>query len=785
MSGGTKVPEAVPVKKLSSPSVWGFASAMFGMGFMATGAQVHVVRDFLSMFAGDELSIAVVFACWLAGMSAGTWAGGLISRLTANPWRWFMLAGIGSAVLFPMMIILLRWTGTLYGLPSPGEIPSAGSLLATGVVFITPFPFSMGLTFPLACKAAPTHSDGSLVVGKVYILESLGAIAGGVAVGIILPGMTSAMTSIGILCLPLFLGISLANLGTHKIIAYSLILLILIVTALSLLGITTDLDEISTGWRFERMSSGGVRVAWSDTAYQHLDLSNAGGQYNLFAQGKITTSFPDPYSAKPRAHMILSQHPDPKLVLLVGSTFAEFTPAALFHPIQRLDIVDLDPGVMSLLKPFLNKDESKALGDDRVFIHMTDGRRFLNQSTRRWDLIFSDSPDPSTASLNRFYTREFYTLVQKHLKGSGVFCTRVSSVINLQGMEMGDRVRSIELTMESVFSHVLVLPGQETFLCASDKDHVLLDNPDALAARISSLHVQDPRFSPQQFKMLVQAEFVRDLQQKLHAMGQRPLNTDERPVTYLQSLVAWSKMTKDPAGNIIQTLMSLPSWFWFILSASIILFAGIFVLFRSSSKPGNKALGISSICVAVVGASGIAMELVLSYAYQSLAGSLYRELGLIVAAFMAGLVLGGVIVQRLLKHHPATALSLAALLFAFAVFNALLPLLLSSDITDSLPMYLTQLWIITLVLFTGSFTGTIFPVAAQLALKATGQAGYTGGRLDAWDHGGASISVLITGLILIPMMGRTQTCLVLAMWCFLAGMIALIMNKRIFSEKSQ
>ncbi len=774
--GGTIVPDLIPEKhkKHTLWSIGGLAAVVIGLGCLAAGAQVHIVREFLTMFSGDELSIAVVFSCWLAGVSAGSATAGKTIHVASRPWNWFAITAIAASLIFPLLIILLRFTGEIGYHSTTGQLPSAGALLLTGLCFITPIAFFMGFTFPLACKVASEKDTKMLSVGRVYVLESIGAIAGGLLVSVVLPGFTSTLASLTILSIGLVGGLSLSTLGRQKFISRTSAVATALLLLLVATGIMSKIDDISTGWRFERMGTGARRIAWSDTPYQHLDLSSSGGQYNLFEQGKVTASFPDPYIARPRAHMVLLQHSNPRDVLRLGPTFGEFALAALYHPIRRLDMVQLDPGVINLVSQFLPAENKRALGDAKLHLHITDGRRFLNQSNEKWDLIFSDSPDPTTASLNRFYTREFFSIVRAHLKKGGVFGTRISSVVNLQGMDTGDRLRTIQLTMSSVFKNVLVIPGQETFLFASDSNHQLLDDPSSMEERMALNHVSDPHFFPQQLQMLVQPDLIHDLSKRLQAMGTKALNTDNRPVTYLQSIVAWSNMTKDPTGNIIKTMIKLPWWFWFVFSSSILSLAGLSISLRFSRAPEKQLLLASSISIAVVGATGMALELVLSYAYQSLVGSLYQELGLIVAAFMAGLVAAGTITQKILKKRRATAMAFTLALWSFALLSLLLPYALSSQILRRLPLHLAQAWILLLVFLTGAFTGTSFPLAARLVLRFSPKPGPIGGRLDAWDHAGASISVLFTGLIMIPLLGRAQTCFLLAIWCFMAGGIILI-----------
>ncbi len=752
---------------------------LIGLGCLATGGQVHFVREFLALFAGNELSLAVVFGCWFFGIVLGAAAGGRLADRPRFALTGLMLTGTSMAIALFALVSLLRIWREVVAVPV-GQMPSLGVLLLTGLAVVTPFGLLIGLAFPLACRAASAASAASedpLTVGRVYVLESAGAVLGGVLVGVVLAGWLPPFASMALVCLPLLGGLTLTGWSSARLLAAGSAGLGVTLLVLLFSGLLAGWDQTSSGWRFDALQTGGDRLAWADTAYQHLDLAKRGGQYNLFSNGKLFTSFPDPYTASPRAHLVLTQHPRPEKVLLLGPSFAGFAPAALAHSIERLDVVEIDPDVASLVAPHLAAEDAEALADSRVRLHPTDGRRYLQKSDQRWDIIFADSPDPSTAGLNRFYTREFFDLVSAHLEDRGVFATRVSSGVNYLGFESANLVRGLQTTLESVFARVLVVPGQETFLFSSDDPEALLGDPDRLAARYRDRKVADPRFSHHQFSMLVQADLVADLQQQLETRGQALVNTDDRPVTYLQSVLVWSRMTGDPVVVPLRWLVSLPAWAWFLMALLATGVAALFLLPRRVD-PALAAFRGAGLAIGLVGALGMALELVLCFAYQSLAGSLYQEIGLIVAAFMAGLVAGGAWIQRRLRRKPAGSLMLGVVLLALSAFTAALPWLQSSAWLAAIPMGLAQAWLLFLVLVAGAGTGVAFPLAGQIALRSGAPLGRAAGSLDARDHLGAALGALLSGMVLIPVLGRTLTCLLLAALCALAGLLNLMVSRR-------
>ncbi len=504
-------------------------------------------------------------------------------------------------------------------------------------------------------------------------------------------------------------------------------------------------------------------------------------QFTLFFDGKVTTTFPDRYRTRPRSHLVLTQHPDPKRVLLLGSASFEFIPVALTHSIESLDVVELDPEVINLMRPYLDQELSQALDDQRVKLHTTDGRRFLAQSADSWDLIFSDAPDPLTAGRNRFFTLEFFELVRAHLKNGGVFATRLSSSATFLGRETASLVRTLQASLGEVFANVEVLPGAETFFLACDSGQTLLADPRALGNRYETRQVDDRHFSRHHFDTLFQVEAVYDLAQQLDKRGEQKINSDARPVTYLQSILRWGHMTESEVSGWLASFAQLPAWVWFVVIAALFGFLFCQMLF---GKPAAQLTSYraSRLAIFAIGAAGLALELLLSFSYQSQYGSLYGEMGLIVAAFMAGLVGGGYLVNRRLQTHPATLGGLGVVLIGLAGLSAGLPLLMSSAIFNALPIWAGQALILVLLICVGSSTGIVFPLASRVGMASGRSLARVAGNFDAHDHLGAAIGAFATGLLLFPVLGRTTTCLLIAFGVGLTGLYNLLAGLRVKTD---
>jgi predicted membrane-bound spermidine synthase len=230
-------------------------------------------------------------------------------------------------------------------------------------------------------------------------------------------------------------------------------------------------------------------------------------------------------------------------------------------------------------------------------------------------------------------------------------------------------------------------------------------------------------------------------------------------------------MAKDGASRLLSSLAGIPAWAWFFLVAA--LSGAAFWWYRRRDEYRRAYLGAVT-AIGVVGGAGLALELTLTFSYQSLFGSLYRELGLIVAAFMGGLVLGGIWINRRLTIRPATSGFLGVVMLVLAAFTAALPWIQLPASLGFLPLWAGQVLLLLLVLAAGVGTGVVFPLSAHIAVLSGRSLARTAGALDAVDHLGAALGAFLTGLILVPVLGRTTTCLLLALACASIGAINLL-----------
>ncbi|MHC4139480.1 MAG: spermine/spermidine synthase domain-containing protein, partial [Planctomycetota bacterium] len=545
-----------------------------------------------------------------------------------------------------------------------------------------------------------------------------------------------------------------------------------------------------------------------DSRYENIVVGARDDQYSVFGNGQFNFAFPDEYENAQIAHLVMTQHPDPKRVLLIGGGMGGLIREMLKHPIEELDYIELDPALTESIKKYLPPEEKEALLDKRVKIFHADGRYYVKRAKpgKNYDLIFVNIPDPSTAFLNRFYTSQFFQEGNDILADKGVFGIEISSAVNYMGEEVGNFTGSIYQTLHSVFPHVIVSPGQTNYYFASNSYGTATFDIRTLMKRYVERDIKSESFSEYVFYTLLPPERVKFVADKIESIKGLRINTDSRPVTYFFNLMLWDKLTGSKFGDILKWLKNSHVK-TFLIPVFIFIFCrfAYVIVFKRSLSVQQRFNSITAI--ATTGFAGMALEIILIFAFQNIYGYVYENIGLIIAVFMFGLALGGGISYRLILQSASG--NVLNRLNPFAAFNENIKLQQDQEgenylsfadnkvdpeeiggqkemewikifiVIESIivvyacimPFILNQLsslffdseyLFMILVAVTGVLVGLEFPIAGKLYLMRKGKLGITAGTIDSADHAGAFIGALVTGVLFVPLFGISGSCVIIA-----------------------
>lgn len=705
----------------------------YGAGTLA--GQVLILREMLVLCQGQELKLALGLWCWLLWTGLGSLGGGrLAGRFSPGPdslgLLLFLLGG-----LLPATVLGTRLLPALLGLPA-GQSLGPGAALLLFFVLLAPFCLISGSFFPFA-GAVQSAAEPRGALGRVYATEALGAALGIGLLQILLLGRHANLTlSLG----AGLLLVSLAVLLTRRLVLLAGVLLLGLA-----LYLAPQLDLKSRQWQFP----GRQVAATVDSPYALLTATQEKEQLSFFANHVWYFSHPDPYSAEYAVHLALLQHPHPQRVLLLGGGVAGLVPEILKHPnVGRLHYVELDPDLIRLAARLMPEETRLLTGNPRVAVFLQDARRFLTLTDNRYDVILLCLPEPTNAQLNRYYSLEFFQIVSRHLSPHGVF----SFAVGGGGSAGPSPARAAYLallynTLHQVFPEVLAFPGEQVRFFASPTPGTLTADPQKLISRLQERRIQ-VHFIREYYLL---ADLAPSRQQFLAAIFRRQppeVNRDLHPQGFFYDLALTGSREGLPWAEVLFTLRRLPRFIpWLALTLFLL---PVWAVLRKS--PARLGL----LQVLVMGLGAMALEVAALVLFQVYLGSLYRQLGLLIAAFMLGLAAGSAFWARYRDKPSFLTRRLATLQLGLAALalSPLIALAVSRRLSWNPPELLLQTGFFLLLALAGFAGGGIFALSAGLRQQQKpAKTAFEGGLLYAVDLLGATLGTLGMSLLIIPVWG--------------------------------
>lgn len=747
-------------------------AVFFGAGALAIAAQVLLLRELMVSLAGDESALGVGLAAWLGGIAVGAW----LARKLARDRGTAAAAGIAGLAIMASVGILAGRVLRAALTPPPGELPGFGLAVTLALAMLTPAGALVGWTFTALAALASRVWVPAEGITRLYISESLGSLAGGVLVSfLIVPRMTPLRGAllVGALALALALPAALAGRlrGGPGLIAT-------LAALLATFAFSPRLDLWSERARFAGVAPQIPLRGWTDTPYQHLALGGADVRH-LYLSGQYAGSFPDPYVSETLAHTVACLAPRPGRVLALGGLERGPLRFLLAHPVRDLTLVEPDAGALAFLRPRLPAEDQRALVDPRLRLVHDDPRRFLARSGDPFQLMLLLEPDPVTLLRARLTTVEFYRLCARRLAPDGVVVVSVKTAPNVLTGETAALAGSLFRALGVAFPVVKATPGPDTLMIAGWSPDVVTLDPAVLAARWHARGVASSVFAAELIPLLVPPERVRAQEAVLREAARDAMpSCDDRPVSFLNALARRQRETGSRLGRAFAALGRLPP----ALLALLAFAPSVLALARLCLRRRRTALAAQH-AVAVTGAAAMAWSLLLLFSFQTRAGALYGQLGLLTALFMLGLAAGAA-AMRAAVHFASRALPIAAAsAFGYAVLLALvLPLLGSLAESGTL---LTLAAHGGLLLLAGLVTGALFPAAAATLVGEGQSAGEAAGRLETADHLGAGLAALFGAVVFIPALGLTRSAwLLVALQGLTVVMVSLARSDRVAARRS-
>jgi spermidine synthase len=663
--------------------------SIIGTGISSVTTQLLTIREFLTQFNGNEIIISLVIFCWLLMTGIGA--------LTAK-----FVKGGGPKVYAPLILIIAIWPLLqiigirgfrefffIHGV-SPGFYPILFYILIT----VTPYCLLTGFVLPFSQNVL-NISHYPFESGDLYITDSIGDIAGGAIFSFILVYLLKPFPIIAITSSLLIL---VALLLLIKQRQYPLLVGALIVGS--------GFYLFSTNSRFETFTLSGQYgdiVHYLESPYGRIVITKEGSQHTFWESGLPLYSDSNIISSEEKVHYPLSQLNRVETLMLVSGGLGETLKEVSKYRPAHVDYLELDPHLT---------DAAQDLGviKKAPFLEIinTDARRYIKTTTKKYDAILIDLPDPATFQINRFFTEEFFALSKRILKKGGILSLNLEYSPNYISDIGKKKLSTLYNSARMHFKNVLILPGEQAYFLLSDKE-LHSDIPSLLKAKkISTSYIEGF------FHGNVTGERIKQLEERLDR--NEPLNTDFEPRLINIVFQEWFIKYGTHPGYFIAILLGLTLVYLMFMRREE------YILFSS----GFATMGV---------------EMLIIFAFQVIYGYVYLEIGAIITAFLLGLLPGAIAGKqwrvKIGLKITVSEIAILSLLFIFFLW-------ISCFKSELHPLYFLSFC------FLFSFLcGFQFPVAAEIIGEEKSPAA---GCLAA-DLCGAAVGTLVTGTVLIPLWG--------------------------------
>jgi spermidine synthase len=580
-----------------------------------------------------------------------------------------------------------------------------------------PYCLAAGCLLALACGMGICGGTLHDAAGRVYVADGVGSIVGGAAVSLILVWL---LDSFALVACAGFLNLAAAGGAAWRWRRNWLSLASLASgVVLFLAGFEFQTDLATTALQYP-----GQEILFrGNSPYGRLVVTRDGRQINFFQNGLPVASTHNVMEIEEAVHYAMAQRPDARDVLLIGGGVAGAAHELLKYP-AKVTCVELDPLFLELGRRFVPED----LSDSRVLVAVTDGRRFVQSNNAAFDVIIVDLADPATAQLNRFYTAEFLSEARRALKTNGVIALALGRYEDFISPELGRVLATAHRTLQTAFTHILMLPAGRVFFLASDGP-LDLD----IAGRIERARVTTQFVNRHYLEAMLTADRMADLQRCV--AKDAAVNRDFNPVLYFDCVRLWARQFAPRFGALgVIAALAFGAYAAWLRGPALALFAS--------------------------GFAASSLEVALLLAFQALCGSLYYQLGIIVTVFMGGLAAGAAWANHLQAKSPIAILAcLAAIIAAFSLLLPVVLALLSRATESSVSVLATQVGLALLTFALAAPVGAQFPIANRCFLDG---ADLCASRLYTADFMGASLGALLAATLLLPLLGMTKVCLLTA-----------------------
>jgi spermidine synthase len=465
-----------------------------------------------------------------------------------------------------------------------------------------------------------------------------------------------------------------------------------------------------------------------------LAVSKIDGQIFIYENGVPVSLGEEVISREEPVHYAMLMHPSPDKVLIISGAANGSIEEALKYSPSAIDYVDRNPWLLIMIEKYRTLPQAS-----HVSYFYEDARIFLKKTAKKYDVILVNISEPESAEMNRYYTVEFYKLLKDKLNPGGIISVSTQAAGNYMN-ETSRLVHSVIFnTLKTVFSQVRIIPGGKDYFLASDSTI-----EQSIFTKYESRGINNDYVNPYYINETL-LKMRSDMIMKDIQPGTQ-INSDLKPYVFSLFLKQWMARFKiNP---------------WLIPLILILLLVISMIL-----------LGPLNLGLFTGGFTASGLEFILLIWFQVMYGNVYQMTGVIFAVFMAGMVVGSLVVGSGYwlvgsGKKKFTFKGFLTIQGMFACLSLLVAALMMIFPAGSPGVYAISL-ILTLVFITGLLMGTQFSASAQMRTSTVIR---SAGESFSADLLGSAVGVILISVYIIPLLGLPMTA------AMLVGMNAVVIG---------
>jgi spermidine synthase len=692
---------------------------IFLSGFISMVVQILMIREITTVFEGNELMMGWMLGTWMLLTGIGAFMGRQ-NRIHQNAEK-LLKSSLFLLSLLPIIIVFIINIIKNQLFPI-GMMISPTHFLILLFVALSPICLLMGIVYSLLVELYRKSENGFI---KVYAFESIGSLIGGLVVSFLFIQWLTVLQSLFLLSLISLIFLFYAVRDKIYLITGFLMLILLI------LFFIFPIDNGIKSFLFTNQKV----LESKETFYGNITITESAGQYNFFGNGSLLFTTDNTILNEENVHFAMLQRNKPEKVLIVSGGISGMVDEILKYPsVTNVDYVEINPSLVSIA----NKYKPLPLNSK---LHYTpiDGRRYIQQVDKKFDVAIFAIPSPSSLQINRFYTDEFLRILKGKLSQNAIIIFGLAPAGNYISPIKASIEASIYQTLRKDFKNVEIIPGEKDYLLASDSSISVKISQSYANKGVENKYVKPyylDDFSIQQ----------RSEQIKNSIEGINLINTDSKPIPVFY--------------ETLQFISQFRGSNWVLFAIPILLLILPLLFMRSIPKG-----------MYITGFSASSIEILLIFSFQIIYGYVYSAIGLIIAVFMGGLAVGSLLgykIRMTRKHFIASQATLG-------IYALIFPLLwyFQRDLVYNIPVLIV---FFIMIFIPSVIVGFQYVAGTMLLPEGTVKAAST---LYSADLIGSALGVAATTVILLPLLGLTGCCFIIAGFNFIGIGLTLLGEKSI------